>query len=72
MNEQKYLDLLQDDHSDSLERMNRRVRELETALEQIKTILAGPASNRAMMQIAGPARRCLNVIKSTEAANTQP
>ncbi len=50
-------------------RLDLRVRELETALQQLKEILAVPASNRQMMQIAGPARRCLNIIKSTEALN---
>ena len=69
MNEQKYLDLMQEKHSDSLE---RRVKALEAALEQLKTILTVPASNRVMMQIAGPARRCLNIIKSTEPSNAQP
>jgi phosphopantetheine adenylyltransferase len=54
---------------DLLKRMDRRVRELETALQQLKEILAVPASNRQMMQIAGPARRCLNIIKSTETLN---
>ncbi len=54
---------------DLLKRMDQRVRELETALQQLKEILAVPASNRQMMQIAGPARRCLNIIKSTETLN---
>lgn len=60
---------MQEKHSDLLE---QRVKALEAALEQLKTILTVPASNRVMMQIAGPARRCLNIIKSTEKLNTQP
>ena len=71
-NEQKYLDLRQEDRPELLKRMDRRVKALEAALKQLKAILEVPASNRVMMQIAGPARRCLNIIKSTEKLNTQP
>ena len=71
-NEQKYLGLTQEDRSELLKRMDRRVKALEAALKQLKAILEVPASNRVMMQIAGPARRCLNIIKSTEEKNTQP
>lgn len=72
MNEQKYINSIYDHHSDSLERLERRVKALEAALKQLKSILEVPASNRVMMQIAGPARRCLNIIKSTEEKITQP
>jgi hypothetical protein len=72
MNEQKYSDITQEDRSDLLERKDRRVKALEAALKQLKSILEVPASNRVMMQIAGPARRCLNIIKSTEGKITQP
>lgn len=47
----------------------RRVRELESAIAKIKIVMAGPASNRRFMQIAGPARHCLNIIKAVEAPN---
>ena len=70
--EQKYSDITQEDRSDLLERKDRRVKALEAALKQLKSILEVPASNRVMMQIAGPARRCLNIIKSTEEKITQP
>ena len=70
-NEQKYLDLRQEDRPELLKRMDRRVKALEAALKQLKAILEVPASNRVMMQIAGPARRCLKIIKSTEKLNTQ-
>lgn len=42
---------------------------VKQAFEQVRVILTVPASNRRMMQIAGPARQCLNVIKSVQAPN---
>lgn len=41
-------------------------RKLKSALLNIKEVLAKPASNRTMMQIAGPARQCLNIIHRLE------
>ena len=45
------------------------VLKLRIALESIKMILKGPAANRRLMAIAGPARQCLNIIKSVEPFN---
>ena len=43
-----------------------RVTQLERALSQIEEILKAPASNRKYMQIANPARQCLNIIKGAK------
>ena len=41
------------------------VMRLRSALEQIKKVLKEPAANRRLMQIANPARQCINIVNST-------
>jgi hypothetical protein len=41
-----------------------RIADLEKALEEIRAIMLRPAGNRRFMQIAGPARQALNIIKA--------
>ena len=43
----------------------KRAIKLQNMMGEIATILERPASNRRFMQIAGPARECLNIIKGS-------
>jgi hypothetical protein len=45
------------------EMLNKRLAKLEAALKNIQTIMEPLAGNRKFMQIAGPARQTLNIIK---------
>jgi hypothetical protein len=45
-------------------KLHARIAELEAALKQIQTIMEPLAGNRSFMQIAGPARQTLNIIKN--------
>lgn len=38
-------------------------RRMVAALHKIREVMQGPANNRRFMQIAGPARECLNLTK---------
>jgi hypothetical protein len=43
-----------------------RIKRLEEALTEIESAMKQPASNRRLMQIAGPARQVLNIIKQSK------
>ena len=48
--------------------LTTRINALTKALDEIAAILQQPAANYRVMQIAEPARRVLNIIKQTKAA----
>ena len=43
-----------------------RVKRLEESLSEIESAMKQPASNRRLMQIAGPARQVINIIKQAK------
>lgn len=43
-----------------------KVRRLEEALVEIQAAMIRPASNHRLMQIAGPARQVINIVKLTK------
>ena len=45
-----------------------RIKRLEEALSEIELIMKQPASNHRLMQIAGPARQVINIIKKAKEA----
>jgi hypothetical protein len=45
-----------------------RIRRLEEALTEIELAMKQPASNHRLMQIAGPARQVINIIKKAKEA----
>lgn len=45
---------------------------MRRTLSEIRKILQGPASNMRFMQIANPARQCINLIKPFLKGNTEP
>ena len=45
-----------------------RVKRLEEALTEIELAMKQPASNHRLMQIAGPARQVINIIKKAKEA----
>jgi len=47
----------------TIEELTKENEELRTALMQLRAIMERPASNMRFMQIAGPARQALNIIK---------
>lgn len=49
--------------SDELNAAKLRIKQLEDAIRRIKQELESAAANRKFMQIAQPARTCLNIIK---------
>ena len=48
---------------------NDRIKRLEEALTEIELAMKQPASNHRLMQIAGPARQALNIVKQAKEAN---
>ena len=59
-------------HRDELLKENRelkdRIKRLEEALSEIELAMKQPASNHRLMQIAGPARQVINIIKKAKEA----
>ena len=59
-------------HRDELLKENRelkdRIKRLEEALGEIELAMKQPASNHRLMQIAGPARQVINIIKKAKEA----
>ena len=47
---------------------NDRIKRLEEALSEIELAMKQPASNHRFMQIAGPARQVINIIKKAKEA----
>jgi hypothetical protein len=47
---------------------NDRIKRLEKALTEIDLAMKQPASNHRLMQIAGPARQVINIIKKAKEA----
>ena len=47
---------------------NQRIKRLEEALNEIELAMKQPASNHRLMQIAGPARQVINIIKKAKEA----
>ena len=47
---------------------NQRIKRLEEALNEIELAMKQPASNHRLMQIAGPARQVINIIKKSKEA----
>jgi hypothetical protein len=45
-----------------------RIKRLEEALTEIELAMKQPASNHRLMQIAGPARQALNIVKQAKEA----
>ena len=50
-------------------RLKERIKRLEEALSEIELIMKQPASNHRLMQIAGPARQVINIIKKAKEVN---
>ena len=46
----------------------QRIKRLEEALSKIELAMKQPASNHRLMQIAGPARQVINIIKKAKEA----
>ena len=59
-------------HRDELLGENRqlkeRIKRLEEALTEIELAMKQPASNHRLMQISGPARQVINIIKKAKEA----
>ena len=57
-------------HRDELLGENRqlkeRIKRLEEALTEIELAMKQPAANHRLMQIAGPARQVINIIKKAK------
>lgn len=57
---------------DQLEDRNRelveRIKRLEQALGEVEAAMIRPASNHRLMQIAGPARQVINIVKQAREA----
>ena len=51
---------------DEVKQMEAHIKRLEEALTEIESAMKQPASNRRLMQIAGPARQVLNIIKQSK------
>jgi hypothetical protein len=49
-------------------RLQDRIKRLEEALSEIELAMKQPASNHRLMQIAGPARQVINIIKKAKEA----
>jgi hypothetical protein len=49
-------------------RLQERIKRLEEALSEIELAMKQPASNHRLMQIAGPARQVINIIKKAKEA----
>ena len=47
---------------------NERIKRLEEALDKIGEVMKRPASNHRLMQIAGPARQVINIVKQAKEA----
>ena len=45
---------------------NERIKRLEEALTEIELAMKQPAANHRLMQIAGPARQVINIIKKAK------
>ena len=50
------------------EEQNDRIKRLEEALTEIELAMKQPASNHRLMQISGPARQVINIIKKAKEA----
>ena len=50
------------------EELKQRIKRLEEALSEIELAMKQPASNHRLMQIAGPARQVINIIKKAKEA----
>ena len=53
---------------ESAEQQKQRIKRLEEALTEIELAMKQPASNHRFMQIAGPARQVINIIKKAKEA----
>jgi hypothetical protein len=49
-------------------KQQERIKRLEDALTEIESAMKQPASNHRFMQIAGPARQVINIIKKAKEA----
>ena len=54
--------------ADEIQRLEDRIKRLEEALSEIELAMKQPASNHRLMQIAGPARQVINIIKKAKEA----
>ena len=55
-----------DELTQYLNESNQRIKRLEEALTEIELAMKQPASNHRFMQIAGPARQVINIIKKAK------
>lgn len=50
-------------HAKKVQKLSNMIDERDRTLRKISQIMQGPANNRRFMQIAGPARECINLTK---------
>lgn len=55
-------------YRDKWQRSEQRIKRLEEALDKIEEVMKRPASNHRLMQIAGPARQVINIVKQAKEA----
>ena len=55
-------------YRDKWQRNEQRIKLLEEALGKIEAAMKLPASNHRLMQIAGPARQVINIVKQAKEA----
>ena len=53
-------------YRDKWQRNEQRIKLLEEALGKIEAAMKLPASNHRLMQIAGPARQVINIVKQAK------
>ena len=59
---------MEDSQSKQIRELQDRIKRLEEALTEIELAMKQPASNHRLMQISGPARQVINIIKKAKEA----
>jgi hypothetical protein len=57
---------MEDSQSKQIRELQERIKRLEEALTEIELAMKQPASNHRLMQISGPARQVINIIKKAK------